>query len=205
VPRTGELSRQWQELAGPAPEAVALGNDLLARWGEPHRRYHNLDHLRAVLAHLDRLGPASRVARLGAWYHDAVYRPGQLDNEKNSAALARSGLGAMGVEAGVVGEVVRLVHLTASHRADPADADGAQLCDADLAVLGLPPTAYDAYRRAIREEYAAVDEQAWRLGRSRVLEEFLDRDRIFATPSGRRLWEGPARDNLSRELNDLRA
>jgi predicted metal-dependent HD superfamily phosphohydrolase len=145
------------------------------------------------------------VARLGAWYHDAVYQPSRLDNEKNSAALARSGLGAIGVEDGVVDEVVRLVHLTASHRADPGDTDGARLCDADLAILGSDPPGYDAYRRAVREEYAAVDEPAWRLGRSAVLREFLDRDRIFATPKGRRLWEAPARANLSRELNDLGA
>src|SRR5579864_2758854 len=127
----GLLSEQWTPLLPSGREADALGADLLARWGEPHRRYHNLDHLRAVLAHLDRLGPASRVARLGAWYHDAVYQPGHVDNEDNSAALARSGLGAIGVEAADVDEVVRLVHLTASHRADPGDTDGAQLCDAD--------------------------------------------------------------------------
>ncbi len=189
----------------PDEKLTALGDDLLARWGEPHRRYHNLDHLRAVLAHLDRHGPASQVTRLGAWYHDAVYQPGHLDNEENSAALAHSGLGAIGVEAGVVEQVVRLVHLTASHRADAGDTDGAQLCDADLAILGSAPPAYDAYRRAVREEYAAMDEQAWRFGRRAVLEELLDRDRIFATPGGRRLWEAPARANMIRELNDLRA
>jgi predicted metal-dependent HD superfamily phosphohydrolase len=205
VSRAGELRRQWRELAGRAPEALALGDDLLSRWGEPHRRYHNLDHLRAVLAHLDQLGPASRAARLGAWYHDAVYEPGRDGNEASSAALARSGLAAIGVEAGVVDEVVRLVHLTASHRADPGDTDGAHLCDADLAVLGSAPPAYDAYRQAVRAEYAAVDEQAWRLGRGQVLEEFLGRDPIFTTPSGRLLWEAPARANMSRELNDLRA
>jgi predicted metal-dependent HD superfamily phosphohydrolase len=185
-------------------EADALGVDLLSRWAEPHRRYHNLDHLAAVLSHLDRLGPASRAARLGAWYHDAVYQPGHLDNEEASAGLARRSLEAMHVEATLIEEVVRLVHLTASHRADPDDADGAQLCDADLAVLGSAPPTYEAYRQAVREEYATVDADGWRRGRSQVLEEFLNRDRIFATPNGLRLWEAPARVNLSRELKELR-
>jgi predicted metal-dependent HD superfamily phosphohydrolase len=183
---------------------VALGDDLLARWGEPHRRYHNLDHLQAVLSHLDRLGPASTAARLGAWYHDAVYQPDRPDNEESSAVLARSGLGAIGVEAGIVDQVVRLVRLTASHEAGSDDTDGAQLCDADLAVLGSVPPAYGAYRRAIREEYGAVAEDAWRRGRTLVLEGFLNRDHIFATPTGRRLWEAPARANLIGELADLR-
>ena len=37
-----------------SPASRAVGAELLARWAEPHRRYHTLDHLRAVLAAVDR-------------------------------------------------------------------------------------------------------------------------------------------------------
>jgi predicted metal-dependent HD superfamily phosphohydrolase len=204
VSEADELRKEWVGLTGPTPEAAAVGDDLLSRWAEPHRSYHNLAHLRAVLSHLDRLGPAAGTVRLGAWYHDAVYQPGRADNEERSAGLARDGLPAIGLEPGVVSEVLRLVHLTAAHRAEPADTDGAMLCDADLAVLGSPPAGYETYRRAVRAEYAAVDDGAWRRGRSQVLEEFLGRDHIFATETGHRLWERAARENLSRELGGLR-
>jgi predicted metal-dependent HD superfamily phosphohydrolase len=204
MPDSADLRAAWSRLAGTGGAAVAAGDDLLNRWAEPHRSYHNRAHLAAVLSHLDRLGPAAVTVRLGAWYHDAVYQPGRADNEERSAELAREGLRAIGVEPGAVLEVVRLVHLTAAHRAEPADTDGAMLCDADLAVLGSAPAGYESYRRAVRAEYAAVDDGAWRAGRSRVLEEFLDRDRIFATQTGHRLWEQAAQANLSRELRDLR-
>ena len=38
-------------------------------------------------------------------------------------------------------------------RVEPGDANGAVLCDADLAVLASPPEAYAAYASAVREEY----------------------------------------------------
>jgi predicted metal-dependent HD superfamily phosphohydrolase len=191
------------QLAGGGAEAVSVGDDLLARWAEPHRHYHNVQHLQAVLGHLDRLECSSRAVRLGAWYHDAVYQPGREDNEEASARLARSSLTTIGVETAMVDEVVRLVCLTASHQAAAVDTNGADLCDADLAVLGAAPPAYQSYRRAVRAEYADVDDDSWRTGRGRVLQQFLDREHIFATETGRRLWERAARANLGAELEDL--
>jgi predicted metal-dependent HD superfamily phosphohydrolase len=205
VPGTGGLRGQWSQLVGAGTKAASVGEDLLARWAEPHRRYHNLEHLQAVLAHLDRLGSPAPTVRLGAWYHDSVYQPGDQDNEGASAGLARSGLTAIGLEPATVAEVVRLVHLTASHQAAASDTDGAHLCDADLAVLGSAPPAYESYRQAIRAEYAAVDDDAWRIGRGRVLQQLLDRRYIFATATGRRVWEVPARANLTGELEGLRS
>ncbi|WP_053386372.1 DUF4031 domain-containing protein [Leucobacter japonicus] len=81
-----EWARLGELLAGQAPDRpapatdpawAALGEDLLARWTEPHRRYHDERHLEDVLLALDHL--ASRGERiapetlLAAWFHDAVY------------------------------------------------------------------------------------------------------------------------------------
>lgn len=136
-------------MAGSSLEALAAGEDLIARWHEPHRRYHTLDHLAAVLRHLDGFGCPPAVG-LAAWYHDAVYRPDRSDNERASADLAAVTLPTLGIDAR---EVVRLVLLTAGHSPDPSDESGAMLCDADLAVLGSTPEKYESYRRAVREEY----------------------------------------------------
>lgn len=51
---------------------------LVARYREPHRRYHGVAHLAAVLRTLDELlapEPASPAVRFAAWFHDAVYDP----------------------------------------------------------------------------------------------------------------------------------
>ena len=43
----------------------------------------------------------------------------------------------------------------------------------------------------------------WEVGRSAVVNGFLDRPAIFLTPSGRDRWESRARANLTAELADL--
>jgi len=181
------------------PEAV--GDDLLRRWDEPHRHYHTSAHLGAMLALVADAGPAVRLA---VWFHDAVYDPRSDRNEEDSAALAREALGRLGLAADLVAEVSRLVLLTKSHATTPGDDAGRLLLDADLAVLGTPPDEYDAYAAAIRREYAWVEEAAYRAGRAAVLERFLQREWIFQTERFRAGREGPARDNLAREIAALR-
>ena len=189
--------------AGPAA-LRATGTDLLRRWAEPHRRYHDLTHLGAVLDALDRLPPDGGLptVRLAAWFHDAVYagRPGQ--DEQASADLAVAVLGGLGVPAGPVGEVRRMVLLTAAHDPVPGDAAGEALCDADLAILAADPADYARYAAAVRAEYAHVPEAAYRAGRAAVLRALQDRPRLYRTAVGRR-WEPAARRNVAAELRRL--
>jgi predicted metal-dependent HD superfamily phosphohydrolase len=194
-----DLGQRWVELVGSSPEAAEVGDDLIARWDESHRRYHTLDHLQAVLDHLERFSGPPAV-RLAAWYHDAVYRPERADNERASAELAASTLPRLGADPE---EVVRLVLLTAGHSPGPSDEAGAALCDADLAVLASTPDRYESYRRAVREEYRFLDDPSWVAGRTRFLQTLLARPRIYATSFGRDRWEEAARRNLGQELSFL--
>jgi predicted metal-dependent HD superfamily phosphohydrolase len=93
--------------------------------------------------------------------------------------------------------------MTARHRPDDGDANGAALSDADLAILAAPPDRYHEYVVDVRREYAAVAEDAWRGGRAAVLRELQDKPVLFHTPYARRHWEEAARGNLTRELDLL--
>ncbi|MEV0976935.1 hypothetical protein [Streptomyces sp. NPDC049915] len=179
---------------------------LLSCWQEPQRRYHTLTHLTAVLDHVDVLEKYADdpdLVRLAAWFHDAVYLPERSTNEERSARLAERALSEAGLTAEKTAEVARLVRLTAGH--DPADGDrnGQVLCDADLAILAAPPSAYAAYTAAVREEYHFVPNDAFRAGRSDVLRHLLALPRLFSTPYGREHWEATARYNLRSELEML--
>ncbi|MEH1102239.1 HD domain-containing protein [Micromonospora sp. CPCC 205561] len=208
-----ELLDRWRAAAQGAGatdpvELARAGGELLARWREPHRHYHTTGHLTAVLdvvdAHASAAGRPDLV-RLAAWCHDAVYDPrAEGDaNERHSAALAGTLLARSGLPADAVDEVRRLVLLTAGHAVDPGDADGALLCDADLAVLAAPPEAYDRYAAAIRREYAHVPDPAFRAGRARVLAGLLALPALFRLPTLANRWEPRARANLTRELTTL--
>jgi predicted metal-dependent HD superfamily phosphohydrolase len=201
-----DLAAAWRRLVPDSPASRAVGAELLARWAEPHRRYHTLDHLRAVLAAVDRLAHLAADAdavRLAAWFHDAVYEGRAGWDEERSAQLALALLPRCGVPPGRVAEAARLVRLTAAHAPEPGDRDGAVLCDADLAILAAPPDGYAAYAAAVREEYRHVPDAAFAAGRAGVLSRLLAMPRLFRTPVARELWEERARANLAAELARL--
>ncbi len=101
--------------------AQAAGAELVARWSEPARRYHTVDHLTFMLTVLDEaadLADDIHAVRLAAWFHDAVYDPRVAEptgNEQASAELAAAMLPPLAVPPAQVDEVVRLVLLTADH------------------------------------------------------------------------------------------
>ncbi|GAB3112343.1 hypothetical protein GCM10027160_14320 [Streptomyces calidiresistens] len=195
-------------LLGDRPEVAARTRELLARWAEPTRHYHTLDHLWAVLHRLDLLtGHAEDpvAVELAAWYHDAVYDPGAPDNEERSARLAEEEIPSLGISPDRVAEVARLVRLTAGHRTAEGDTNGETLCDADLGVLGGPPEEYARYTAAVRMEYASVPAEAFRAGRAAVLRDLLALPRLYRTPYGAAHWEATARYNLRAELELLTA
>lgn len=205
------LRARWRETvervrAAPDPDPGPYADDLLARWEEPQRRYHTVDHLAAVLGHLDALAPHAEdieTVRLAAWFHDAVYRPDRSENEERSAHLAERALPELGVDAARTAEVARLVRLTVSHDPAPGDRDGETLCDADLAVLGGTPREYARYAAAVREEYGFVPDDLFREGRAAVLRQLLALPRLFRTPLGHDRWELLAHRNLTAELELL--
>jgi predicted metal-dependent HD superfamily phosphohydrolase len=201
----------WQRLWGELGATAANGglmNQLVAAWGEGHRRYHTLQHLRECLAHFE---AASMLARrpaeveLAIWFHDAVYDARRDDNEERSADWARDSVIAAGCDAQVAERVHALVMATRSHEAVGDDPDTRLLLDIDLAILGAAPARFDEYERQVRLEYAHVDDEAWRNGRARVLRGFLERPRLYVTDAFRDALEVRARENLARSLAGLKS
>ncbi|WP_166907831.1 hypothetical protein [Mycobacterium sp. DL440] len=181
----------------------ALREDLLARWSEPHRKHHNVAHLREVLDAIGTLGDDGlhfdrEAVELAAWFHDAIYEIGRDDNEERSAVLARQLLAGFADR----DEVARLVLATKSHKVDPGDVNGAVLSDADLSVLGAPALRYRHYVDAVREEYASVPDGVFRPARAQVLAALLDGP-IFHTGPGLQRWEEQARRNVAEEISEL--
>ena len=196
----------WALLAGDSPTSRTEWAAVVGAWSEPHRRYHDLAHLAAVLGLVGELAATATdpdAVRLAAWYHDIAYEPERTDNEQVSAARARAGLRGLVPDARV-DEVERLVLLTAGHDPAPDDANGAVLCDADLAVLAGPPAAYAAYASAVREEYRHLSDEEFTAGRIAVLEHLLALPALYRTPEAARLWAEPAAANLTAELTLLR-
>ncbi len=191
----------WDEavlLLGGAPAPT----DLEERYTEPHRKYHDLTHVRQVVRDAVALteGRDRALVALAAWAHDVVYegRPG--DDEQASAAWVRANLTAVRLAEADVARVEGLVLATIDHTAPPGDLVAQALLDADLAILAADPDGYERYRQAVRAEYAHVGDDDWRTGRAAVLRSLLDKDPLYPLATH---WEAPARRNLAAELAAL--
>jgi predicted metal-dependent HD superfamily phosphohydrolase len=211
----GTAARAWvaatAALGGRVEAARDAGAELARRYAEPHRSYHTGAHVDAVVREVAELAGAehldeaeSAAVTLAACAHDVVYdaRPGA--DERASAEWARSRLTRCGLATAVADRVVELVLTTITHLGAPGDLGAAVLLDADLAILGAPPTDYAGYVTSVRREYAAVPDAEWRTGRAAVLDALLTRPRLYLTASAFARWEEPARRNVEAELRELR-
>lgn len=197
--------RLWREL-GADPVPAGLFNQLVGAYSEQQRHYHTLQHLRDCLAHLDAAATLAQrppEVELALWFHDAVHDPQRADNEERSAEWAWRSILAAGCGEEVAQRVQAMVLATKGHEA-VADPDTCLLLDIDLAILGAAPARYDEYADQIRAEYAHVGEAEYPVRRARVLAGFLARPRIYATAPFHDALEHRSRDNLARELAELR-
>lgn len=179
-----------------AAEAFAL-----PFYGAPERAYHNTAHVRQMLAALATRGVLTPALALAVWGHDLVYDPRAADNEARSAEVFGAWLAAQGADPALREQVTALI-LATRHTDPPHTREEALLVDADLSILGASTSAFDAYDRAIRQEYAHVPWPLYREGRRRVLEGFLERGILYHTPEFA-LLDAPARLNLRRALQKL--
>ncbi|WP_158846538.1 HD domain-containing protein [Saccharothrix deserti] len=198
-----ELDVRWRDAVRELGGAHGPG-DLADRYAEPHRGYHNTDHVLAVVRDVNVLAEAdNRTAReravltLAALAHDVVYDGEPGEDERRSAEWVRERLAGL-PEAD---DVADLVLATVNHTSD--DPLTCLLLDADLAILGSDPATYERYRTAVRTEYAHVPDDAWRTGRANVLRTLAQREPLYVTRQARERWEARAKANLAAELSSL--
>jgi predicted metal-dependent HD superfamily phosphohydrolase len=175
---------------------------LVTAYTQPERYYHNLNHIYHVITILDRFSDLenSSAVYFAAWFHDFVYDPQAVDNERQSANAAKDLLANLGASPETIERVSSLVLATYGHKIDPLDRDLSIFLDADLAILGTNPVIYQAYQQSIRSEYSWVADATYQTGRIRVLESFLARNRLYHTELLFNELESIARLNLEREI-----
>jgi predicted metal-dependent HD superfamily phosphohydrolase len=180
---------------------------LRALYSQPPRAYHNLEHIAQLLAVFDgvaRLAEDRDLVEFAIWLHDCVYVAERADNEERSEDAAGMIAGLLGCAPEFIARVRACIAAT-RHSNPPGRGDTALVADIDLSILGAPAAEYDAYRHAIRREFAFASDEQFLAGRTAFVLRMLDKDRIYATPHFFRTLEAPARVNLHRELDELHA
>lgn len=183
---------------------IEIPQSVMDAYNEPHRKYHNREHIESILAKIPMFQDAYgfddyRVHMLTAiaWYHDAVYVPGSDHNEEDSMELWFEHCPDSSILKGAIGTAI----LDTETHSNPYSFWSAIFMDLDLADMGTDAYVENSYK--IREEFKDFSDLQWLAGRKKFLHDFLARPFIYHTSLGYKLWEDKARLNMEKELSFL--
>jgi predicted metal-dependent HD superfamily phosphohydrolase len=183
-----------------------LWSEIEQHYTEPTRHYHNLIHIATVynkLSVIKGLLVDWDMIQFSVFYHDIFYDTNKNDNELNSALLAKNNLQKLAIEDSKIGTVFSQVLATQSHQ-NTNYTDTNYFTDADLSIFGESWDSYRVYSKQIRAEYIQYDDEIYVSGRIKVLNHFIEMERIFKTPHFYNLYELKAKQNLENEIKLLK-
>ena len=185
---------------------ATLWKEIETAYGDIERKFHNLSHLEQIINLL--LPFQSQIEDwdtllFAAYYHDFVYDVEKYvtenNNEDKSAEKAEEVLKSIGYPFDKIERCKQHILATKKHELS-ADADTNFLTDADLSILGQSTDEYEVYHKNIRKEYFIYPDAIYHAGRQKVLQQFLQRKRLYKTDSFFLQYESQARENIKREL-----
>jgi len=186
------------------PDAVTEELSAVIRcYTERHRYYHNLEHVKRLLALCDEMEINDPEIMLAVFYHDTIYRPGDSRNEEESAAFARESLARLGVDPGRVEQVCGMILATADHPKPRDDLTTQFFLDLDMSILGAAGEEYQSYAEGVRKEHPLLPDFVFRKNRRKFLKKILAAKIIFCTDQFREKYEVAARANIEWELGTL--
>lgn len=201
------FSAVWRRChAGPgSTDPKGLYDDLAARYGEAHRRYHTLGHIDDCLERFDRvcgLLPDPDAVELALWFHDAIFDADARDNERRSARYYLDH--STGATPRLQRHVCSMI-LASTHGWLLFDADLGYMLDIDLAGFGHPWPKFRSTTDVVRAEYTHLTDAQFAVGMSSFFGVLLARPSIFRTETFRRACETTARDNIAALRAEWRA
>lgn len=206
------VKEKWKQLtAFSKKEEIKdqLWTDIVYRYSEQHRHYHNLTHIAFLFdlcdKYLDRISNRA-VIGFAILYHDIVYDTYRPDNEEQSAELAEAHLRQLNVTSSLLENIKTFIIATKDHKIStghPLANDLALFLDFDIAILASQPEVYQLYSEKIRQEYMKYPDNIYREGRKLALSKVIESDKIFNSDDFEESMEVIARENIAREIGQL--
>ncbi|KAK5579413.1 hypothetical protein RB653_009096 [Dictyostelium firmibasis] len=189
-------------------------NVINQRYNEKQRYYHNLAHINELLNLEEQFNSKlkkSEVVQWSIWFHDIIYDPTKSDNEEQSAKLFHDFSKDVRLPDQVTLDVSRYILATANHTKVKSDAESDKdllyFLDMDLSILGTDESIYKTYSDAIKKEYSHIEDDKYRVGRSKILQSFVDAgyESLFKTNEFKEIYGQKAIENLKNEIKQLQS
>ena len=197
-----EFNQVLSELGIPENKKSFLFERIIECYSESNRDYHNLRHIREMLECLDSKKEDIidyPLLYISCLYHDIVYDTHATDNEEKSADYLERDFNIY-LSKEKIEKCKNLILGTKKHHFLKDDFDNKIFLDSDLLILGRERNRYIEYMDSIRKEYEWVEKEFYKQERTKVLQKFLERDRIYFTKEIFDKYEKQARENIQFEI-----
>ncbi|TGM59099.1 HD domain-containing protein [Leptospira vanthielii] len=185
----------------------SLWEEIQSNYSEPHRAYHNLNHLHQMLEEYDLVSEKLKdpeITLFSIYYHDLIYDVASKTNEEESAKIAKERLSELGVAIERIDTCIEQILATKSHRlGDQGITDTSYFLDIDISILGTEESKYYDYAKNIRKEYSIFSREDYNKGRVQVLNHFIENIRLFHTDFFFDKYEMRSRHNVKLEIHSL--
>lgn len=169
------------------------------------RFYHTLQHLENLLRQLTAVKSKIQdwdTLLFSLYYHDIIYNALKSNNEEKSAELAVARMVGLNLPQTMIDRCKAQILATKLHQQSD-DNDTNYFLDADLSILGQSWEAYLNYSKNVRREYAIYPDLIYKPGRKKVLQHFINMERIYKTDYFFQELEATAKQNLEKELASI--
>jgi predicted metal-dependent HD superfamily phosphohydrolase len=184
---------------------------------QPHRKYHNINHINDCLAELENIpthgtyelfdnhtlvGVDYATIETAIWYHDAIYNPYSKHNEHRSAALVPD----KKIGNDFYDNVREAILATAKHLETQIDIQLTTkiMLDIDLSGFGKPWKICQMHAENIRAEYYNTPDEEFYVGRLNFLEAINKRPTLYYTKYFHNKYHEQSKKNLAREIEDTK-
>lgn len=204
--KLGFIEEVWDmlsyQLSIPKKDSRKILEEVIEKYSEPHRSYHNLSHIYSLLMMAEEYYDFIEnpiLFELSIWFHDLIYDPSRNDNEEKSAERAVELLSPFLADS-FLENLKKMILSTIKHSPILKDHDNELFLDLDMSVLATEPEIYLQYTAAIRKEFNIFPDDIYQAGRKSVLQKFIAGDHIFMTDFFKENFEKQAIENIQNEL-----
>jgi predicted metal-dependent HD superfamily phosphohydrolase len=203
------LKNNWLNIWDNNPDTKQVESHLekiFIAYSAKGRYYHNLEHIQMMISAAQKhsvLIDDLKTLQLAIFYHDYVYSVKSKTNEEESALMAELSLRKLNYPNILIDKCKKFIQATKNHNNSLNYNDLNYLLDFDLEKLGCTWDAYFEYTQQIRKEYNIFPDILYKLGRKKVLTNFLNLENIYKTDLYKEKYEKTARQNLLKELESL--
>ncbi len=180
-----------------------LWEEIASNYSDNTRYYHTLSHLDHLFFQLTEVKDSISswdTILFSLYYHDIIYDTKKSDNEEQSALLAETRMKQLEVPQIMIESCKGQIRATKTHQ-EYTDSDTNYFTDADLSILGQNWETYLTYAENVRKEYAIYPDLIYHPGRKKVLQHFLEMERIFKTDHFYEKFEIQAKENILKEIS----